>query len=79
GSAATNAEIITSVLSGERGPRRNVVLLNAGAALFVSGRAASLREGIALAAAAIDSGQAMSTLEALRRFTTEATGGGEAA
>lgn len=79
GSAATNAEIITSVLSGERGPRRNVVLLNAGAALFVSGRAASLREGIALAAAAIDSGRAMSTLEALRRFTTEATGGGEAA
>jgi anthranilate phosphoribosyltransferase len=67
GSAADNAAIIEAVLSGsERGPRRDVVLLNAGAALLVGGRVGRLREGIELAAAAMDGGQARSLLGRLR-------------
>ena len=65
GDAATNAGILRSILAGETGPRRDVVLLNAGASLFVGGRAPSVREGIARAAAAIDSGQARATLAAM--------------
>ncbi len=65
GDAATNAEILRGVLAGETGPRRDVVLLNAGASLFVGGKAASVREGIALAAKAIDSGRARATLDAM--------------
>jgi anthranilate phosphoribosyltransferase len=65
GDAATNAGILRSILAGETGPRRDVVLLNAGASLFVGGRAPSVREGIARAAAAIDSGQARATLDAM--------------
>src|SRR5712691_781592 len=59
GEAEENAAIIREVLAGKRGPRRDVVLLNAGAALFVSGgRVNTIEEGIAAAAAAIDSGAA---------------------
>ena len=65
GDAATNAAIVQEVLAGRTGPRRDVVLLNAGASLFVGGRAASVREGIERAAHAIDSGAARSTLEAM--------------
>jgi len=67
--AADNAAIIRRVLAGESGPARDVVLLNAGAALFVAGRAASLREAIALGAAAIASGAASRTLDALCQVT----------
>jgi anthranilate phosphoribosyltransferase len=67
GDAARNAAIVEHVLSGERGPARDVILLNAGAALFVAGRAASLRDGIAVAAEGIDSGAARSTLDAMVR------------
>ena len=49
--------------SGEAGPQRDVVLLNAGAALFVAGQADTVKAGIAKAAAAIDSGAAMEVLE----------------
>jgi anthranilate phosphoribosyltransferase len=64
GDAAENAAIIREVLAGARGPRRDVVLLNAGAALFVSGgRVDTITEGIAVAAAAIDSGAAKQRLE----------------
>ncbi len=63
--AATNAAIVHEILAGEKGPRRDVVLLNAGASLFVGGRAASVREGIARAAEAIDSGAARRTLDAM--------------
>jgi len=62
-----NAAIITGVLDGEAGPRRDIVLLNAGAALFVGGRADSVREGIASAARAVDSGAARETLDAMVR------------
>jgi anthranilate phosphoribosyltransferase len=65
GDAASNAEIVRGVLAEERGPHRDVVLLNAGAALFIAGRAASVREGIALAAGAVDSRAAALTLERL--------------
>ena len=65
GDAQANAHIIEGVLAGTAGPARDVVLLNAGAALFVAGAAASVREGIARAAAAIDGGDAKRTLERL--------------
>jgi anthranilate phosphoribosyltransferase len=67
GDAAENAAIIESVLSGEHGPRRDVVLLNAGAALLVGGRVPTLRHGVALAASTIDSGRTGALLEQLRR------------
>jgi anthranilate phosphoribosyltransferase len=67
GDASRNADIVRRLLEGERGAARDIVLLNAGAALFVADRAASVREGIALAAAAIDSGEAAATLERMTR------------
>jgi anthranilate phosphoribosyltransferase len=63
GVASEGASIARSVLAGQAGPRRDVVLLNAGAALEVAGHAPSLEEGIRIAAAAIDSGAAGRTLE----------------
>jgi anthranilate phosphoribosyltransferase len=65
GDAAANAAILREVLAGRKGPRRDVVLLNAGASLFVGGKATSVREGIERAAHAIDSGAAGSKLEAM--------------
>jgi anthranilate phosphoribosyltransferase len=65
GDAATNAAIARAVLSGEPGPARDVVLINAAAALLVAGRARDLREGVGAAAAAIDGGAARRTLERL--------------
>jgi anthranilate phosphoribosyltransferase len=60
--ASGSAEIARAILAGEPGPRREVVLLNAGAALEVAGAAASIAEGIEVAAEAIDSGAAVWTL-----------------
>ena len=60
-----------AVLDGREGPSRDVVLLNAGAALFVSGKAASVREGLTLAAQAIDSGAARGTLDRMVRVSQE--------
>ena len=65
GDAAKNAEIIRSVLSGEHGPARDVVLLNAGAALFVAGICTNVKDGISKAAVAIDSRAAMDVLARL--------------
>ncbi len=65
GDASANARIIADVLRGERGPARDVVLLNAGAALFVAGAARSVEEGLAMASRAIDRGDARKTLDAL--------------
>jgi anthranilate phosphoribosyltransferase len=75
GNAATNAVIVRSVLEGQPGPARDVVLLNAGAALFVAGRAGSVREGIAQAAAAIDRGEAATALEAMARLSNAEAAG----
>ena len=63
GTPAENAEITRSILRGEKGPRRNAVLLNAGAALFIGGKAASIADGVNMAANIIDSGTAMKKLE----------------
>jgi anthranilate phosphoribosyltransferase len=57
GSAAENAAILRAIFAGEAGPRRDVVLLNAAAVLLVAERTPDLREGLASAAAAIDSGK----------------------
>jgi anthranilate phosphoribosyltransferase len=62
GDVATNADIARSVLSGSAGPARDIVLLNAGAALLVAGRATTVRDGIVMAGDAIDSGRARSIL-----------------
>ncbi len=67
GDAADNAAIIRLVLDGKRGPARDVVLLNAGASLFIAGHSPSVQEGIAHAAAAIDAGTARNTLERMGR------------
>jgi len=65
GTPAENAAIALDILKGTRGAARDVVLLNAGAALFVADRAASVSDGVALAAAAIDRGLALETLNRL--------------
>ena len=67
GDAVQNAAIISDVLSGKKGAPRDVVLFNAGAALLVAGRVKNVREGIARAAEAIDSGAARATLDAMAR------------
>ena len=67
GDAVENAAIVRAILDGRGGPPRDVVLLNAGAALFVAGRAESVRDGIAQAGRAIDSGAAASTLATMVR------------
>lgn len=69
GDAVANAEIVKSVLSGEQGPRRDIVLLNAAYALVAAGKAATPAEGMALAAEAIDSGRAFQQLEKLSTLT----------
>jgi anthranilate phosphoribosyltransferase len=80
GDAQENARIITSILSGEPGPARDVVLLNAGAALFIAGKSASLREGLARAGEAIDRGDARRTLERLAAVSSaEETAAGASA
>ena len=63
GSPAENAEITRGILKGDKGPRREAVLMNAGSALYIGGKAESMKEGIELAAQLIDSGKALETLE----------------
>ena len=63
GNASANAAIVSAILDGQKGAPRDVVLLNAGAALFVAGQVDGVRAGIARAAAAIDAGAARATLE----------------
>jgi anthranilate phosphoribosyltransferase len=71
GDARVNAGIIEAILKGERGPRRDVVLMNAAAALMIRGVAGSLAEGFQQAAAAIDSGRAFGKLQRLREMSGE--------
>jgi anthranilate phosphoribosyltransferase len=61
------AAALNAVFDGERGPRRDIVTLNAGAALVVAGKAGDLRQGVELSAQAIDSGSVRRTLDALIR------------
>jgi anthranilate phosphoribosyltransferase len=69
GDAAQNAEIIRAIFSGERGPRRDIVVANAAAAIVAAGRATEFLEGAQVAAASIDSGAAQKKLDALVKFT----------
>jgi anthranilate phosphoribosyltransferase len=67
--AAENAATLERIFSGEPGPKRSIVLLNAAAALVAGGIAADLREGVARGVEAIDSGAVRETLKKLRAFT----------
>ena len=70
GNAEDNARIARAVLAGEPGPQRDVVVLNAAAALLIAGMVRRIQDGQALAAAAIDNGKAAAVLEDLRRLST---------
>lgn len=65
GTPEENAEITRSILRGEKGPKRNAVLMNAGATLCIGGKAETLKDGVTLAANLIDSGKALETLSRL--------------
>jgi anthranilate phosphoribosyltransferase len=71
GTSEENAEITRSVLMGRKGAKRDIVLLNAGAAIYVGGGAGSLKDGIDAAAKSIDSGAAMKKLEELIKLSRE--------
>jgi anthranilate phosphoribosyltransferase len=66
GDPQANAAIARDVLAGTPGPKRDVVLLNAAAALVVAGKAANLKDGVRLAAAAIDDGRARALVDRVR-------------
>ncbi len=65
GTPEENAQITLAILHGEKGHKRNAVLMNAGASLYIGGKADSMKDGIALAAELIDSGKALAVLERL--------------
>lgn len=71
GDAKDNADILKAVLSGKKGPKRDIVLINAGAGLVAADAAMDIHQGIQAAAVAIDSGRAMEKLDTLIRFTRE--------
>ncbi len=71
GTPEENARITRSILNGEKGHKRNAVLLNAGAALYIGGKADSIKDGITLAGELIDSGKALETLEKFIRLSNE--------
>ena len=70
GNPAQNAEITLDILRGAKGPKRDVVLMNAGVGLYIADKAGSLSEGVKLAAAIIDSGAALEKLEDFKRAST---------
>lgn len=72
GDAVQNANIARAILSGDKGPKLDVILLNAGACIYMGGKADSLADGIKLAGQTIDSGEAMKKMEAFVRATNEA-------
>ena len=69
GDAKENAKITLSILNGEKGPKRNAVLLNSAAGLYSAGKVDSLREGVELAKEVIDSGKALKQLEKFIEIT----------
>ncbi len=71
GTAAENAAIIRDILKGGKGPKRDIAVLNAAAALVVAGIAKDMKEGVQKASESIDSGKAMKILEDLIAFTNE--------
>ena len=74
GGVVDNVTALLAVLDGERGPRRDIVLLNASAALVVADKAANLQAGMTLAASSIDSGAARDALERFKSVTQELAG-----
>jgi anthranilate phosphoribosyltransferase len=74
GTPQENAAITRAILEGEPGPRRDIALLNGGAAIYAAGRAESLAAGVAAAAAAIDDGAALAALERYVALTQEVGG-----
>jgi anthranilate phosphoribosyltransferase len=71
GEPAENASITRAVLNGEKGPKRDIVLLNAAFAIMAGGKADNPKDGIALAAESIDSGAALAKLEGLAAMSQE--------
>lgn len=71
GTPDENARITLAILNGEKGPKRNAVLLNAGAALYIGQKADSFAEGIQLAAELIDNGKALAKLEEFKKESQE--------
>ena len=69
GDVSENVETTLSILKGEKGPRRDIVVLNAGAAIYATGVAKSIEEGVRMAEQAIDSGKALEKLEQLKELT----------
>ena len=69
GDAKMNASLSLEVLKGEKGPRRDIVVLNAAAGLAASGKAKDIRDGVRIASETIDSGAALKKLEALKKIT----------
>lgn len=74
GDAAENAEIAKKILSGEKGPKRDVVILNTAACLYLADKAESIAEGVRIAAEMIDSGKALSKMEEFVNATNEVAG-----
>ena len=75
GDPETNAALAKRVFSGEPGPYRDIIMLNAAAGLWVAGRVDDLAVGVALAGASIDEGQAQAALDALIEVSNGAVGG----
>jgi anthranilate phosphoribosyltransferase len=71
GNPEENAQITRNILNGEKGPKRNVVLINAAAALVAAGQAEDLKQGIRMAETAIDDGDAVRKMEALIKYSQE--------
>jgi len=69
GSPADNAGILVNILNGEKGPKRDVVVLNAAAAIIASGRSDSFEDAIVMAQSSLDSGKALAVYEKLKAFS----------
>lgn len=70
GTPEENARITLDILNGGRGPKRDAVLMNAGASLYIGGKAGTMKDGIALAAELLDSGKALETLHKLKEISS---------
>ncbi|MFA5089855.1 MAG: hypothetical protein WC510_02320 [Candidatus Omnitrophota bacterium] len=69
GDLPENVRIITEVLKGQKGAKRDIVLLNAGCAIYAANKTASIKEGIEMAAQSLDSGQAWEKLQLLKKYS----------
>ena len=71
GTPETNARITLDILSGEKGAKRDIVIANSAAAIYIAGKANSLEEAAQLAELSIDGGKALEKLERLKQLTNE--------